>query len=820
MKVLLAGFCDVFILICLSANFYPKIALLIVYTHLFVFLRGLIKKIDGKSNVAVILEVFVAHVYTYTKALAFVLLFVLTIAFGLMVFIESGNENRNTTTVEVFGILLCMAFDSEWVVIIQEFHRIVPKLGNTELALLSWILYIVQIFIKHVLFQLFTSVVISSYQQSRAINDFAFDEDRIEKLLKVWLFYDSDGKGYISAKDYIKFIVSLKPPLKIDSDAIGRKLQEMEQTLGQTYKGFYPFNNDVDYQMNKDNKMLAGVSSQSRYYRSDDESISLSVNQYFLMCRVYNVPVYPIEKVGYVHFMDVAAILSRLIIEARYPELPSMEFSSDSIETMLVDRWASRYPELSTFLANKQKLKFDEEGKVRRPLDLLHTQAVRVVISATKREIERNAMRLTNEQNKRLHVFREFEDEMNMKMAQHAEVSVQIQKKIVNEQLMRDYSRHKQIKKAIRLQNRSDHKLNFDLADSGPIGSNYLGVNKMAVGSVTDFSSMKRVSKVFNDIHISKTTKNSPGSNPLNFNELASRGSPTKGEGLTFTDAIRRGPARISMLYSPTNGIQPQLVAPVKESGPELWPSKYLVNKKFPAHDRGPAFVPETEQIPEVKNFDSIGLVIVDDGPKDDSIDFHDIDAPDKENITDSLDSSEDQRYFIETKTNFDSPFMSEAQNPTPPKEKLPRRKKNGATEPQLIKVKKLKYIPKVGDENQFDEDAQSSEMASSISAQNQDDEGGDGEEEQEGQGDEEQVFQKDLVGFKVDPMYQDDSDNENPVFRLTPQLGSDRREGLTEIDTPLKPEPDSNTLGVFLKPRKEKQYTFNGYTSDDSHNA
>lgn len=162
MKVLLASFCDFFILICLVTDFYPKIALLIVYTHLFVFLRGLIKKIDGRSNVAVILEVFVAHVYTYIKALTFVLLFVLTIAFALMVFIERGSESRTTTTVEAFGIILSMAFDSEWVVIIQEFHRILPKLGDLELTLLSWIMYLVQIFVKHVLFQLFTSVVISS----------------------------------------------------------------------------------------------------------------------------------------------------------------------------------------------------------------------------------------------------------------------------------------------------------------------------------------------------------------------------------------------------------------------------------------------------------------------------------------------------------------------------------------------------------------------------------------------------------------------------------------------------------------------------------
>lgn len=671
----------------------------------------------------------------------------------------------------------------------------------------------------------------SGYQQSRAINEFAFDDDRIEKLLKVWLFYDPDGKGCISAKDYIKLIVSLKPPLKIDTDAIGRKLQEMENILGNTYKGFYPFNNDVDYQMNRDNKMLAGVSSQSRYYRSDDDSISLSVNQYFLMCRVYNVPVYPIDRVGHVHFMDVAAVLSRLIIEARYPDIPPMEFTSESIETMLVDKWASRYTELSTFLANKQKLKFDEDGKLRRPLDLLHTQAVRVVLNANKKELEKNAMRLNNEQNKRLLVFREFEEEMNMKIEQHAEVSVQIQKKIINDQIVSDYLRHQQIKKASKMQSRTDPKPNLGLLDSGSLTTRNFTLFKPPVGSMNDFGSFRRVSKVFDGVQISQTTRNTPVTFQNSTTDLTSKMSPTRTDFNNFTDALKKTPSRVSMLFTGSHG---PALNPPKENGVELWPTKYLIKSKIPAHDRGPAFLPESEQIPEIKNFDNIGLVFIQDGLKDESLDFHDIEAAERAQISVSLSSSEDQRYVLEKQTdsNPDSPFLvDEANLDSPVLRKTKSDKKNKKqTEPQLIKVKKMKYIPKVGTQNQFEEDARSSSLEDSSSIQRQPDlddvefEVGEEEEGDEEQSqNEEEVVDKGLDGFHVDPLYQDDSDKEAPKFERTPQLGSSKREDLSPISKPgNKPPPatDSNTLNIFSKQRNEKQYTFNGYTSDDSRNA
>lgn len=150
------------ILLSLMTNFYPKIVLTVVYTHLFVFLRGLIRKLDPKSHVAVILEVFVAHIYTYAKALGFVLLFVLSISFSLIPFVEIGGSGLRTTSLELFGILLCISFDSEWIVVIQEFRRIVPKLGEAHRIILAWVLYVVHAFVKHILFQMFTSVVISS----------------------------------------------------------------------------------------------------------------------------------------------------------------------------------------------------------------------------------------------------------------------------------------------------------------------------------------------------------------------------------------------------------------------------------------------------------------------------------------------------------------------------------------------------------------------------------------------------------------------------------------------------------------------------------
>jgi hypothetical protein len=158
---MLASFCDVFILLCLVTDFYPRLSLVVVYTHLFVFLRALIKKIDGKSNVAVILEVFVAHVYTYAKALIFVLLFVLGMAFAAVPFFE-GGDSRGTTSVELFGILICIAFDTEWVLIIQEVYKLAPRMTELKRTLLTWGLYASQVFMKQILFQLFTSVVISS----------------------------------------------------------------------------------------------------------------------------------------------------------------------------------------------------------------------------------------------------------------------------------------------------------------------------------------------------------------------------------------------------------------------------------------------------------------------------------------------------------------------------------------------------------------------------------------------------------------------------------------------------------------------------------
>lgn len=77
--------------------------------------------------------------------------------------------------------------------------------------------------------------------------------------------------------------------------------------------------------------------------RDDKNTFQLTTKQFFMFFRVYNVPIYVLDK-SYVHFKDVAIMLSKIAIENKYGLKDTLRLNSKRIETALNDMWSSKYP--------------------------------------------------------------------------------------------------------------------------------------------------------------------------------------------------------------------------------------------------------------------------------------------------------------------------------------------------------------------------------------------------------------------------------------------------------------------------------------------
>lgn len=119
--------------------------------------------------------------------------------------------------------------------------------------------------------------------------------------------------------------------------------------------------------------------------KDDRNTFKMTTKQFFLFFRVYNVPIYVLEKT-HVHFKDVAIMLAKIAIENKYNLKNSLKLSSKRIETALNDMWTSKYPSKCHHKSDYIQIsdKYDKlahagKGKVFLGFDIMTWQACRIL---------------------------------------------------------------------------------------------------------------------------------------------------------------------------------------------------------------------------------------------------------------------------------------------------------------------------------------------------------------------------------------------------------------------------------------------------------
>lgn len=445
----MALFCDLIAGVTAIFDYHPQAFILVVYVHIFLVFKSLVKLLDRKSKLFAIFEVLVSQVLVYFKGTVYVLM-ILVAAVAVVSLIvqpddlgaDGGGDRQLVYTVgELVGQMIAWIFDNRWPVLIQDFEAAYAFRPQGLVVCLTVALYLFHAFAKHVLASFYMSIVIGSYKRAKAINDFAFDDEVAERLLQSWVLYDPQGRGYIPAKEYFNFIISLKSPLVLTAEEYSKKYLLISKELEKVYPPGYPNLEEEEY-VEANNKERAndleariiGNFPQGVYFKGEDGQKQLTVLQFFVLSRIYNVNVYLYQGECIVHFKDVVGILSKTVIENKYKSDRDIQFVSTAIETMLMDRWVSSYPRsmgllvLATLVEKAEAKRYDDSGNRLKPLDMMSYQAASAISTIWRRSKEMNAAvaQLNNIQNQKLIAYREFEEDTNIKLGYFSKVNKSI----------------------------------------------------------------------------------------------------------------------------------------------------------------------------------------------------------------------------------------------------------------------------------------------------------------------------------------------------------------------------------------------------------
>jgi hypothetical protein len=223
-KFILALCCNIVILITYSLDIFVDIGFQVIYIHAFVIIKDWFKGQHQKSHLAYVYQVFVSQISNYIQTLSFILLLSMTAALILAYIIPNNDHSKMLNSGQALAYLLTWVYDNNWFIGMLEFSR---KLSSRQAALrviMVILVYAIQFFYKNVIHKLFISVVVDGFNKSQALSDFVFNQDVIDELLKAWLKYDPDGKGYIRVADYFRFLVGINPPLRLTVDELLEKI--------------------------------------------------------------------------------------------------------------------------------------------------------------------------------------------------------------------------------------------------------------------------------------------------------------------------------------------------------------------------------------------------------------------------------------------------------------------------------------------------------------------------------------------------------------------------------------------------------------------
>lgn len=121
-----------------------------------------------------------------------------------------------------------------------------------------------------------------------------FNEEVMKALLSAWRVYDPTGSGMMPAKDYISFLLNLKPPVSLNKDEIKKLLKATADSLKYTYREGYPNQVTESIVTTPRSEKAEHMELVTRriFIESRDRSIKFTVEDFCNFCRVYNVPLY------------------------------------------------------------------------------------------------------------------------------------------------------------------------------------------------------------------------------------------------------------------------------------------------------------------------------------------------------------------------------------------------------------------------------------------------------------------------------------------------------------------------------------------------
>lgn len=348
--------CDIVVILSFSFSFYVNISLQVIYIHVFEIIGDICFFVSRKSKIAFFLKEFLTVIPSNRKQvyLASILIYSITL---ILVFNLPDNSSKHLLEVEqAAGTIITWIYDTDWFKKLLDFRFQYNSLPAWRFYIFLVATFLVHFFFKVIFHTSLISSLLYNYKEMTSFDNCVFNNELIEKIAQKWMEIDTKGEGFISVTDYYKFIINLQPPLSLCFEDFVRRLKSDGQ------------------------KFLEGRSKKV-YLKSEANKIELTVKQFFLFFRVYNVPIYVISNAPYyiVHFKDAAEVLAKVAIENKYDLEEPLKTASKKIERNLLNLWEAKYRKLSSLISKYEEISTDKMGHKYRGFDVRLFQAQQII---------------------------------------------------------------------------------------------------------------------------------------------------------------------------------------------------------------------------------------------------------------------------------------------------------------------------------------------------------------------------------------------------------------------------------------------------------
>lgn len=162
--------CDLIVIATSAFDYYASTFILLIYVHIFLVFKTLMKLLDRKSNLFAIFEVLVTQVLAYIKGAIYISMMMVTFILLLSLEVQRGHEltndkryiDTNQTIGALVGYTLAWFFDNQWMPLISEFEQSYYYRPYALVLITTIVIFLVQAFFKNILIRLFLSIVIGS----------------------------------------------------------------------------------------------------------------------------------------------------------------------------------------------------------------------------------------------------------------------------------------------------------------------------------------------------------------------------------------------------------------------------------------------------------------------------------------------------------------------------------------------------------------------------------------------------------------------------------------------------------------------------------